>query len=142
MKNFRVTVNGQVFDVAVEDLGEGKQSSQSTTAPRLELAPKPAPVPRAPRPVAAPKPVAAASDTPAPPVATAEGEKVVAPLPGTVTEIKVNEGAAVAARDGLLIIEAMKMENEIEASVVGTVKQVCVSPGQTVKAGEVLVVIG
>lgn len=137
MKNFRVTVSGQVFEVTVEDLG----GSTPAAAPKLGLAPKPASAPKAPRPVVAPKP-APAAPAPAAPVATAAGEKVVAPLPGTITDVKVSEGAAVSAKDVLLIIEAMKMENEIEAPVAGTIKQVCVSQGQTVKAGDVLVVIG
>jgi biotin carboxyl carrier protein len=68
-------------------------------------------------------------------------KKVTAPLPGTILKIKVDVGQKVSPRDVILIIEAMKMENEIDASVSGEVKEVYVKERQTVKTGAPLVSI-
>ena len=65
-----------------------------------------------------------------------------APMPGTILEVRVTEGATVKKGDILLILEAMKMENEIMAPCDGTVKQVLVNKGATVNSGDPLVVIG
>lgn len=70
------------------------------------------------------------------------GQVLVAPMPGKVVNVAVREGQAVKAGDGLVVIEAMKMENEFNASAAGTVREVRVQPGQAVNAGDVLVVIG
>ena len=93
--------------------------------------------PAAPAPAAAAAPAVAA----APAAATAEGTPVTAPLPGNVLSVKVSQGAAVKEGDVLLIIEAMKMENEVAAPCDGTVKQIVVSQGQMVSTGDTLVVI-
>ena len=84
---------------------------------------------------AAPAPAAA------PAAATADGTPVTAPLPGNVLSIKVSQGAAVKEGDVLLLIEAMKMENEVAAPCDGTVKQIVVSQGQMVSTGDTLIVI-
>jgi pyruvate carboxylase subunit B len=76
------------------------------------------------------------------PAAAGEGKAVVAPLPGTVTKVLVAEGDSVAAGDVLLILEAVKMENEIKADCDGVVKSINVSTGATVQAGDALVTIG
>lgn len=68
-------------------------------------------------------------------------QTLVAPLPGKITHVAVRPGDAVAAGDALLVIEAMKMENELRAGAPGTVVEVRVRPGQTVNAGDVLLVI-
>ena len=73
--------------------------------------------------------------------ATAGGQVLKAPLPGKVTVIEVEVGQTVAAGAGLVIIEAMKMENEFKAAVAGVVRDVRVQVGQAVNAGDVLVVI-
>ena len=70
-----------------------------------------------------------------------QGQTLVAPLPGKITHVAVAPGAAVNRGDTLIVIEAMKMENEFKAAAGGTVKEVRVSVGQAVNAGDVLVVI-
>ncbi|MBI4253644.1 MAG: biotin/lipoyl-binding protein [Candidatus Rokubacteria bacterium] len=69
------------------------------------------------------------------------GQTLVAPLPGRITHVAVKSGDAVRTGDPLLVIEAMKMENELRAGAAGTVAEVRVAPGQAVNAGDVLVVI-
>ena len=74
--------------------------------------------------------------------AAAHGEQaVVAPMPGRVVRVLVSRGEAVTARQGVVVVEAMKMENELRAPKAGTVKDVAVQPGASVEAGRVLVVI-
>lgn len=72
----------------------------------------------------------------------ASGEKVTAPMPGTILDVKVSQGASVKKGDVLLVLEAMKMENEIMAPCDGTIKQVTVAKGASVNSGDPLVVIG
>ena len=69
------------------------------------------------------------------------GQVLRAPMPGKVVLVEVTVGQAVKAGDGLIVLEAMKMENEFRAAVTGTVKEIRVQPGQTVSAGDPLVVI-
>jgi biotin carboxyl carrier protein len=71
-----------------------------------------------------------------------QGQTLTAPLPGKITHVAVRVGDQVGAGDTLLVIEAMKMENEFKASAAGTVAEVRVQPGQAVNPGDVLVVIG
>jgi biotin carboxyl carrier protein len=71
----------------------------------------------------------------------ARGQVLKAPMPGRVTLIEVAVGQTVAPGDGLIVLEAMKMENEFKAAVAGTVKEIRVAPGQAVNPGDVLVVI-
>ena len=74
--------------------------------------------------------------------APAAGSKVTTPLPGTILDVFVNVGDAVKAGQTVVLLEAMKMENNIEADVAGTVKEVKVRKGDSVLEGDVLVVIG
>jgi biotin carboxyl carrier protein len=74
--------------------------------------------------------------------AAAGGQVLRAPMPGKVVVVEVSVGQVVAPGDGLIVLEAMKMENEFEATVAGTVKEIRVEPGQTVNPGDTLVVIG
>ena len=95
-------------------------------------------------PVAAPAPVAAAPAAPAAPAAqavSAEGTTIPSPMPGTILSVSVSVGQAVKAGDVLMVLEAMKMENDIVAPCDGTVKQVLVSKGATVNTDDVLAVI-
>ncbi len=97
----------------------------------------------APAPVAAPAP-AAAPAAPAAPVAqavSAEGTKIVAPMPGSIVNINVSMGQTVKAGDVLIILEAMKMENDITAPCDGVVKQIITTKGATVNTDDVLLVI-
>ena len=94
--------------------------------------------------VAAPAPVAAAPAAPvaaAPAAVAGDGTKVPSPMPGTILSVNVTVGQAVKTGDVLLVLEAMKMENDIVAPCDGTVKQLLVSKGSTVNTDDVLVVM-
>lgn len=124
MKNYTITVNGNVYDVTVEE-GTG-----STAGAAKAAAPKAA-APKAAAPKAAPKAAAPAG---------AQGAvKVNAPMPGKILKVNVNAGAAVKKGDVLLVLEAMKMENEICAPQDGTVATVECAAGDSVESGKVLV---
>ena len=122
MKNYKVNVNGTEYKVSIELISE-------TEAAAPVAAPAPA---AAPAPVAAPAPAAAAP---------AGGEKVNAPMPGTILSVNVKVGDAVKKGDVLVILEAMKMENEIMAPVDGTITFVGVNQGATVESGSAICVI-
>ena len=100
-----------------------------------------APAPVVAAPVAAPAPVAVPA-APAAPAVTAAGETVKAPMPGNIMKVNVSAGQAVKEGDVLVVLEAMKMENEIMAPKAGTVAQVLVQKGSTVNTDAPLVVIG
>ena len=128
MKKFNITVNGTAYEVEVEEVRAGGAAAPRAAAP-------------APAPAAAPAAPAAAPAAPA--KAAGAGEQSVdAPMPGKIIEVKVSVGQAVKAGDTLLILEAMKMQNEIAAPADGTVKAVNVSAGQSVKVRESLVILG
>ena len=114
MKKYRVNVNGTVYEVELEEI--------TGAAP------------------AAAAPVAAPAAAPA--VAPAGGEKVCAPMPGTILSVNVSNGSAVKKGDVLMILEAMKMENEIMAPCDGTVTSVSVTKGAAVESGALLCTIG
>lgn len=130
MKKFSVTVNGTVYDVEVNEV---KAGGAGAPAPAAAPAPKAAP---APAPAAAPAPKAAAA-----PVA-AGATTVKAPMPGKILSVAVSAGQAVKKGDLLLVLEAMKMQNEIYAPQDATVSEVRVSANQTVATGEDMVVLG
>lgn len=92
----------------------------------------------APAPVSAPAPAAAPAT---PQAVSASGTQVVAPMPGSIVNINVSAGQAVKAGDVLIILEAMKMENDITAPCDGVVKQIVTSKGATVNTDDVLLVI-
>ena len=122
MKNYTITVNGNVYDVTVEE-GAGVVAAAPATAPKAVAAPKAAPA-------AAPKAAA--------PAGAQGGVKVNAPMPGKILGIKVAAGQAVSKGDVLIVLEAMKMENEIVAPQDGTVASINTSVGEQVEAGAVL----
>lgn len=135
---YQVKVDGKVFEVEVEKVGGGYSSltpTSLTAAPQAPVAPAAAPVQAAP--VAAP--VAPAAPAPAPAAAPAAGGSgdVVAPMPGTVLRLNVNNGDTVASGDVILILEAMKMENEIVAPCAGKVT-LKVTAGETVDTDALL----
>lgn len=130
MKKFNITVNGTAYEVEVEEV-----KAQAAAAPKAAPKAPAAPAPKvAPAPQAAPKKAA---------VAAGAGEHSIdAPMPGKIVKLVAAEGQAVKAGDTLLILEAMKMQNEIAADADGTVKTFNVAAGQSVKAHESLVIIG
>ena len=115
MKMYRVNVNGTVYEVSVEAIDGVAAAAAPVAAP-----------------AAAAAPVAAAP---------AGGEKVCAPMPGTILSVNVTAGQAVKKGDVLMVLEAMKMENEIMAPCDGTVASVNTSKGSSVESGTLLCVI-
>lgn len=128
MKRFNITVNGKSYDVAVEELTGAAASAPVVSAPApVVAAPASAPV--------APAPVAAA----APEAAPAEGSTTVeAPMPGTILDVKVAVGDTVEFGQPIMILEAMKMENDIVAPCNGKIVSISVKKGDTVNSNDVL----
>ena len=130
---YKVTLNAKVYEVEVEE------GTAMLVDEYEAYVPAPAPAPAAAPVAAAPIAVAPA---PAAPAATAAGETVPSPLPGTVLKVNVSSGDQVKEGQVLMVIEAMKMENEIMSPKDGTVAQVVAAKGATVNTGDPLVVIG
>lgn len=135
MRKFNIKVNGQAYEVEVEEVAGG-----FAPAPVVPVAAAPA---HAVAPVAAPAPEKAeakAAPAPAPVAAPAGGTQLKAPMPGTVIDFKATNGAAVKKGQTVLILEAMKMENEIVAPVDGVITFVA-SKGASVNTDDLLAVI-
>ena len=129
---YKVTLNGRTYEVEVE------QGKAMLLDEYEAVAPAAAPVAA---PAAAPAPTPAASAAPAAPVAAVAGEAVIAPMPGNILKVNVTAGQAVKEGDVLVVLEAMKMENEIMAPKSGTVAQVLVQKGSSVDTGATLIVL-
>ena len=124
MKNYTITVNGNVYEVTVEEGFTGAASAPQAAAPAPKAAPAAAPK-------AAPAPAAA-------PAGAAGAVAVTAPMPGKILGVKASAGQAVKRGQVLLILEAMKMENEIVAPQDGTVATINVAVGDSVEPGATL----
>ena len=129
MKNYTITVNGNVYEVTVEEGFTGAASAPKAAAP--------APAPKA-APAAAPKAAPAPAAAPAAPAGAAGAVAVTAPMPGKILGVKASAGQAVKRGQVLLILEAMKMENEIVAPQDGTVATINVAVGDSVEPGATL----
>ena len=116
MKKYRVNVNGIAYEVEIEEI-----TQEAAVAKAVSPAP---------------------TVTSAPAAVSSGSEKVSAPMPGNILSVNVKEGDVVKAGSVLMILEAMKMENEIMAPCDGKVAQVAVTAGQTVETGTLLCVIG
>ena len=112
MKMYKVNVNGNLYEITLEVV----DAAEVKTAPKA----------------------AASAAAPAAPVAAGEGQKITAPMPGTILKVNVQNGQSVKNGQVLLVLEAMKMENEIVAPCDGVVTSVTVTKGASVTAGAVL----
>ncbi len=136
MKTFKVTVDGQTYSVQVEETNNEKDNSPvAASAPAIPV------VKAAPNEVPVEKPAATPPQEKSKPAAESGGVSINAPMPGSVLEVKVAVGDSVNEGDVLVVLEAMKMENELTASQSGTVGQVLVKKGDTVNSGDPLVVL-
>lgn len=136
VRRFIVNVNGTAYDVEVEEVGgvAGRPAAFVAPSPYMNAAPMYAAPAPAPVPAAAPA---------APAAAPAAGQTAVtAPMPGNILDIKVNVGDTVNADDVVIILEAMKMENEIFAPASGKVIAINTTKGASVNSGDCLLVIG
>lgn len=122
MKKYNITVNGNTYEVVVEEVG-GAASAPVYTAPAA--------------PVATPAPAAAPAAPKAAPAASG-ANKVIAPMPGTILDVKVTAGQAVKKGDVICVLEAMKMENDIPAPCDGVIASVNVQKGASVAANDVI----
>lgn len=152
MKQYKYTINGADYDVTIDSLNGNKakvivngmsfdvemqgtlNESDLPDAPAADASAAPA-APKAAAPAAAPKAAAPAG-------APGKGTPVKAPLPGVVTAINVNVGQKVKKGETVVVLEAMKMENNIAAECDGTVTSLCVAQGDSVLEGTVLVTVG
>ena len=136
MKKYNITVNGQTYEVYVEEAGT--VASAPVAAPVYSApaaAPAPAPVAAAPAAAPAPAPAAPAS------TGSAGANKVTAPMPGTILDVKVSVGQTVKKGDVVCVLEAMKMENDIPAPCDGVIASVNVTKGSSVNANDIIATI-
>lgn len=122
MKQYKVNINGKSYDITIEETTMGNAVTAKRQVPVTSAPVQPAPVQSA------------------VPVTSGKGEKVLAPMPGTVLKIKAASGTAVKKGQPIVILEAMKMENEITATVDGTVT-VCVAEGAKINSGDIIATI-
>ncbi len=126
MRIYKVKVNGKTYEVKILGISE-------TEPMKIE---------KAKAPVAAASAAPKASEAPKVAAPVGEGTPVNSPMQGTILEIKVKVGDSVKSGDNLVILEAMKLENEIKAPKDGVVKEIRVSKGQSVNANDALIVLG
>jgi glutaconyl-CoA decarboxylase len=131
-RRFRVTIEGESYEVEVEEIAETRPGASAFSAKASPIAREAIPVPAK----TAPAPVAK------PPSAKVAGEEVVsAPMPGTIVSIRIKSGDVVKVGDVLLILDSMKIQNEIRAPREGKIREVFVSEGKYVRRREPLIAI-
>ena len=128
LRKFKIAIDGKEYLVEMEEIGGVQQPVQAPVA-AAPAAPVAAPAEQA-----APAPAAA-------PVSAASGDAMTAPMPGTILRLLVNIGDEVKENQPLMILEAMKMENEVVAKHAGKVAGIHVNQGQVVNAGDALITI-
>lgn len=142
MRRFNVKVNGKTYAVEVEEVGGGQGGFTYQPVQQVPVQQAPvqqAPVQAPPQPAPAPAPEAPKAKKTQPVVG--EGELMTAPMPGTILDILVTEGQRVNKGETVIILEAMKMENEIAAIADGVVSKIYTSKSATVNAGDLLLSI-
>ena len=123
MKKYNITVNGTTYEVVVEEAGEVASAPIVTSAPVAASAPAAAPVAKA---------------ASAAPTGAQGANKVSAPMPGTILDVKVAVGQSVKKGDTICVLEAMKMENDIPAPCDGVIASISVQKGSSVAANDVI----
>jgi len=150
MNKYQYKIQGVDYDVEIEEV-EGNVAKVNVNGIRFDVELKQPINPtstlkkvhvEAPKPVARPAVEPTAAPTAEKPVATGTGAAIKAPLPGTITEVKVNVGDTVKQGDVVLVLEAMKMQNNIESEHEGTVTSITIKQGESVMEGAVLMTIG
>jgi len=137
LRRYLITVDGTPYEVEVEEVGAfpRKETEREAEKPAVNLSGDPLP----------PTPVRKKTEQPAAQSVAPEpssGTKIIAPMPGKIVSVKIGPGQAVKRGDVLMVLEAMKMENEIQAPVAGTITAIAVSEGANVNAGALLACIG
>lgn len=130
LRKFKIAIDGKEYLVEMEEIGGVQQPVQApvAAAPAAPVAPVAAPAEQA-------------APAPAAPVSAASGDAMTAPMPGTILRLLVNIGDEVKENQPLMILEAMKMENEVVANHAGKVAGIHVNQGQVVNAGDALITI-
>ena len=145
MKSYKFKINGTDYNVDINEV-EGQEISLDVNGTPYKVTVdteiKQKPKPRVVAPKAAPQVAAAASGTVQRSTPAGAGTKITTPLPGTILDVFVNVGDTVKAGQRVALLEAMKMENNIESDVEGTVQSVNARKGDSVLEGDVIVVIG
>lgn len=134
MRVFKVNVNGVAYNVEVQEEGVAIAASPAVAAAAPVTSPAPAVVP-------APQAAPAAAVQAAPAEVAVGDTPITAPMPGKVSKVVVKEGTTVKKGDVIMLLEAMKMQNEIGAPAAGVVKSINIAAGESVKPGQVLAVI-
>ncbi len=132
MRKYLVNVNGTSYEVMVEEINGAIPAAPVAAAPVAPAAPV----------ISAPAAPVAAPAVPAAPVSAACGETISAPMPGTILSVSVKQGDTVKKGQVLMVLEAMKMENEIVSPKDGVIASVSVCAGTSVNTGVALCVIG
>jgi glutaconyl-CoA/methylmalonyl-CoA decarboxylase subunit gamma len=138
MKQFKIKVNGQEYMVEVEEISSENQSPSSTSTVSNAKPEQQTETIKSPE----VKPAPQSESKKTVEQGTAEGEEIQAPMPGKILKINVSEGDSINEGDTVLILEAMKMENEIVANTSGKVKKISVSVNDMVETDDTLMVIG